>query len=131
MVPTGVLDVLSVDDLDVFDVLYVLDVLDDLDVLDFLDVFDVLVVLDLAKVCFEKISLIESHCPNGLMIFYSPYIGAEMLRSFMWMGWDLCVGLLYEHRFAVLIIINLTQIDVVTCYGYTFTRTSIWGFYQY
>ena len=22
-----------------------------------------------------------------------------------WMGWDLCVGLLYEHRFAVLIII--------------------------
>jgi len=43
------------------------------------------------------------------MIFYSPYIGAEMLRSYMWMdgwvwvGWDLCVGLLYEHRFAVLI----------------------------
>ena len=21
-----------------------------------------------------------------------------------WMGWDLCVGLLYEHRFAMLII---------------------------
>ena len=38
MVPTGVLDVLSVDDL---------------------DVFDVLDVLDLAKVCSEKISLIE------------------------------------------------------------------------
>ena len=51
------------------------------------------------------------------MIFYSPYIRAEMLRSYKWigygmgMGWvwdgygmDLCVGLLYEHRFAVLII---------------------------
>ena len=42
------------------------------------------------------------------MIFYSPYIGAEMLRSYKWdgsgSGWDLCVGLLYEHRFAVLII---------------------------
>jgi len=40
-------------DPDVFDVLYVLD---DLDVLD---------VLDLAKVCSEKISLIELHCRNG------------------------------------------------------------------
>ena len=47
MVPTGVLDVLSVDDLDVFDVLDVLDV------------------LDLAKVCSEKISLIELYCRNG------------------------------------------------------------------
>ena len=48
------------------------------------------------------------------MIFYSSYIGAEMLQSYMWMdglgwdwvGWDLCVGLLYEHRFAVLIILH-------------------------
>ena len=51
------------------------------------------------------------------MIFYSPYIGAEMLRSYKWMDWDgiglgwewdglnLCVGLLYEHRFAVLMIV--------------------------
>ena len=45
-----------VDDLDVFDVVYVLD---DLDVLDVLDV------LDLAKVCSEKISLIELYCRNG------------------------------------------------------------------
>ena len=40
----------------VLDVLYVLDVLDDLDLLD---------LLDLAKVCSEKISLIESYCCNG------------------------------------------------------------------
>ena len=105
MVPTGVLDVLSVDDLDVFDVLYVLDVLNDLDDLDVLDVLDV---LDLAKVCSEKISLIELHCRNVKLIFHSPYIWAEMLRSYKWMDgwvwdWDLCVGLLYEHRFAVLI----------------------------
>ena len=49
------------------DVLDVLDVLDDLDVLDVLDVFDVLDVLDvldIAKVCSEKISLIELHCRN-------------------------------------------------------------------
>merc|ERR1711867_371090 len=73
------------DDLDVFNVLYVLDVLDDLDVFDILDVHDV---LDLAKVCSEKISLIELHCRNGYTIFYLPYIGAEMLRSYMWMdGW--------------------------------------------
>ena len=50
------------------------------------------------------------------MIFYSPYIGAEMLRSYMWMdglglGWDLCVGLLYEHRFAVLKILVSLKID--------------------
>ena len=25
-----------------------------------------------------------------------------------WMGWVLCVGLLYEHRFAVLIMTRLT-----------------------
>ena len=43
------------------------------------------------------------------MIFYSPYLGAEMLRSYKWMGMDgygignICVGLFYEHRFAVLI----------------------------
>ena len=46
------------DDLYGFDVVYVLDDLDDLDVLDVLDV------LDLAKVCSEKISLIELHCRN-------------------------------------------------------------------
>ena len=84
MVPTGVLDVLSVDDLDVFDVLYVLDDLDFLDVLDDIDLLDL---LDLAKVCSEKISLIELHCRNVKLIFYSPYIWAEMLRSYMWMGW--------------------------------------------
>jgi len=84
MVPTGVLDVLSVDDLDVFDVLYVLDVLNDLDDLDFLDVLDVLDVLDLAKVCSEKISLIELHCRNVKLIFHSPYIWAEVLRSYKW-----------------------------------------------
>merc|ERR1711895_278609 len=27
--------------------------------------------------------------------------------GWVWMGWDLCVGLLYEHRFAVLIIDDL------------------------
>ena len=43
----------GLDDLDVFDVLYVLYDLDDFDV------------LDLAKVCSEKISLIELHCRNG------------------------------------------------------------------
>ena len=47
---------LSLDDLGVFDVFYVLDDLDDLDVFD---------VLDLAKVCSEKLSLIELHCCNG------------------------------------------------------------------
>ena len=46
----------GLNDVGVFDVLYVLDDLDDLDVLD---------VLDLAKVCSEKISLIELHCRNG------------------------------------------------------------------
>ena len=53
------------------------------------------------------------------MIFYSPYIGAEMLRSYKWdwigrgmgLGWDLCVGLLYEHRFAVLKILVSLKID--------------------
>ena len=70
----------GLDDLDVFDVLYVLDDLDDLDVLDVLDV------LDLAKVCSEKISLIELHCRNVKLIFHSPYIWAEMLRSYKWIG---------------------------------------------
>ena len=42
-----------------------LDVLDVLDVLDDLDVLDVLDVPDLAKVCSEKIILIESYCCNG------------------------------------------------------------------
>ena len=73
MVPTGVLDVLSVDDLDVFDVLYVLDVLNDLDDLDVLDVLDVLGVLDLAKVCSEKIIIIAFHCRNSEMIFHFSY----------------------------------------------------------
>ena len=57
------------------------------------------------------------------MIFYSPYIGAEMLRSYKWdgsgsgSGWDLCVGLLYEHRFAVLIIIASGEwIDTGACF---------------
>ena len=48
----------GLDDLDVFNVFNVLYVLDVLDVLD---------LLDLAKICSEK------------MIFYSPYIGVEML----------------------------------------------------
>ena len=75
----------SIYDLDVFNVLYVLDDLDDLDVLDVLDV------LDLAKVCSEKISLIELHCRNVKLIFHSPYIWVDMLRSYkldwMGMGW--------------------------------------------
>ena len=81
-----------VDDLDVFDVLYVLDDLDFIDVLDVLDVLDVvddldvLDVLDLAKVCYEKISLIELHCRNVKLIFHSPYIRADMLRSYKWDG---------------------------------------------
>ena len=61
-------------DLDVFDVLYVLDYLDFLDVLDDLDFLDVLDVLDLAKVCSEKISLIELHCRNVKLLFHSPYV---------------------------------------------------------
>ena len=40
-------------------------VLDVLDVLDFLGILDLLDLLDLAKVCSEKISLIELHCRNG------------------------------------------------------------------
>ena len=48
----------GLDDLYVFYVLYVIDD----DDLDDLDVFDV---LDLAKVCSEKLSLIELHCCNG------------------------------------------------------------------
>ena len=62
---------------------YVLDDLDDLDVLDVIDL------LDLAKVCSEKISLIELHCRNVKLIFHSPYIWADMLRSYKWdgMGW--------------------------------------------
>ena len=69
----------GLNDLDVFDVLYVLDDLDFLDVLDVLDVIS------------EKISLIELHCCTVKLIFYSPYIGADMLRSYKWdwvgMGW--------------------------------------------
>ena len=79
----GVLYVL--DDLDFLDVLDVIDVLDVLDVLDDLDVLDVLDILDLAKVCSEKISLIELHCRNVKLIFHSPYIWADMLRSYKWM----------------------------------------------
>ena len=37
-----------------------------------------LVWVDLAKVCSEKISLIELHCCNGSMIFYSPYIYGDI-----------------------------------------------------
>ena len=65
IVPDGTLWVFGRYDFDVFDVLYVLYDLDDLDVLDVIDVLDVLDVLDLAKVCSEKISLIELHCRNG------------------------------------------------------------------
>ena len=57
--------------------------LNDLDVLDDLDLLDL---LDLAKVCSEKISLIELHCRNVKLIFHSPYIWAEMLRSYKWIG---------------------------------------------
>ena len=53
----------------------------------YFDVLDVLDVHDLAKVCSEKISLIELHCRNVKLIFHSPYIWAEMLRSYKWMGW--------------------------------------------
>ena len=81
----------GLNDLDVFDVLYVLDDLDFLDVLDILDVLDVLDdldvldlldLLDLAKVCSEKISLIELHCRNVKLIFHSSYIWADMLRGY-------------------------------------------------
>ena len=60
-----------------------LDVLDVLDVLDDLDVLDVLDLLDLAKVCSEKISLIELHCRKVKLIFHLSFIWADMLRSFM------------------------------------------------
>ena len=60
------------------------------------------------------------------MIFYSPYIGTEMLRSYKWigyglgLGWDLCGGLFYEHRFAVLItfsgLIYLSDSDICKIY---------------
>merc|ERR1712095_51325 len=88
-------DLYVLDDLDFLDVL---DLLDVLDVLDDLDVLDVLDVLDLAKVCSEKIRFIELHCRNVKLIFHSPYIWAEMLRSYKWMGLDgnLCEGLFYE-----------------------------------
>ena len=71
---------LCLDELDVFNVLYVLDDLDDRYVLDVLDL------LDLAKVCSEKISLFELHRRNVKLIFHSPYIWAEMLRSYKWVG---------------------------------------------
>ena len=80
------------DDLDVFDVLYFLDDLDFLDVLDVLDILDVLDdldlldLLDLAKVCSEKISLIELHCRNVKLIFHSPY-GQICSEAISGMGW--------------------------------------------
>jgi len=40
-----------------------------------------------------------SHHGSFLLLSYK-WIGLGM----GWVGWDLCVGLLYEHRFAVLII---------------------------
>ena len=81
----------DLDFLDVHDVLDVLDVLDDLDVLDVLDL------LDLAKVCSEKISLIDLHCRNVKLIFHSSYIWADMLLSYKWMdglgmGWKSLCG---------------------------------------
>ena len=63
----------GLDDLDVFDVLYVLD---DLDVLDVLGVLDV---LDRAKVCSEKISLIESNCRDALCCY--PNVKVEFRDS--------------------------------------------------
>ena len=41
-----------------------------------------------------------------LSIFRS---GAISGIGWVWMGWDLCVGLLYEHRFAMLITIIMTD----------------------
>ena len=101
----GVLYVLDdLDFLDILDVLDVLDILDDvldvLEILDDLDVLDLLDLLDLAKVCSEKISLIELHCRNVKLIFHSPYIWADMLRSYKLMdgygmGWkSLCGAIL-------------------------------------
>ena len=29
-----------------------------------------------------------------------------------WVGWDLCVGLFYEHRFAMLIISQFSRRDI-------------------
>ena len=79
-----------------FNDLHVLDDLDDLDVLDVLDVLDhvdLLDLLDLAKVCSEKISLIKFHCRNGY----------DFLWDWIGLYGNLCVGLFYEHCFAVLI----------------------------
>ena len=75
----------GLNDLDVFDVLYVLD---DLDVLDILDL------LDLAKVCSEKISLIELHCRNVKLIFHSPYgaIGLDWMEISVW-GYSMSTAL--------------------------------------
>ena len=86
--------VLIVNDLDEFDVLYVfhdldfLDVLYVLDVLDVLDDLDVLDLIDLAKVCSEKISLIELDCRSVKLIFHLPYIWADTLWSYKLVGWD-------------------------------------------
>ena len=71
--------------------------LDDLDVFNVIDDLDVLDVLKIAKVCSENISLIELHCRRVKLIFHSPYIWADILRSYKWVGWvgiglDLCVG---------------------------------------
>ena len=54
-----------------FNDLHVLDDLDDLDDLDVLDVLDLLDLLDLAKVCSEKISLIEIHCRIAMVKRFS------------------------------------------------------------
>jgi len=40
------------------------------------------------------------------------------------MGWDLCAGLFYEHRFAMLIII-VNLIIIVETTGSMFTRLSV------
>ena len=68
-------------DLDVFYVLDVLDVLDVFDDFDFIDVFD------LAKVCFENISLINLHCPTVKLIYYYNIYGQICSGAISGMGW--------------------------------------------
>ena len=46
-----------------------------------------------------------------------------------WMGWDLCVGLLYEHRFAMLIIQDACSHVVmqhVVCGQCSCGRVEVW-----
>jgi len=74
---------------------------------------------DLQKFCLKRLFLISQFCiVNLIPAFWScsvcPFFRSGAISGWVWMGWDLCAGLLYEHRFAMLISAskfqNLSQI---------------------